>query len=174
MASPYLGEIKMFGGNFAPRAYALCNGQPIAIRQNTALFSILGVMYGGDGVTTFALPDLQGQTPMAAGDGPGLTPRGVGETGGVTSVTLQLNELANHNHLAACANGGGTQSTAAGAAWAGNGASRGGQIYADTAGSTMNGGALLAVGNNQAHTNMQPYLAVSFIIALTGVFPQRS
>ena len=102
MAEPYIGEIKMFGGNFAIRGYAFCNGQLLAINQNTALFSILGVTYGGDGRATFGLPNLQGRTAMGAGNGPGLTPRQLGETGGETAVTLLPAEMPSHNHQMQC------------------------------------------------------------------------
>ena len=98
MSEPFLGEIKMFGGNFAPRGYALCNGQLLAIQQNTALFALLGTTYGGNGQTTFALPDLRGRVPMSSGQGPGLTSRTLGEMSGSENVTLLSNQMPAHNH----------------------------------------------------------------------------
>src|SRR5580658_3434032 len=102
MSSPFLAEIRMFGGNFAISGWALCNGQILAISQNAALFSLLGTNFGGNGTSNFGLPNLQASVPMGAGNGPGLTPRVVGETGGAASVTLTISEMAAHNHPAKC------------------------------------------------------------------------
>ena len=172
--TPYLGEIKMFAGNFAIRGWAFCNGQLVPIKQNTALFSIIGTFYGGNGTSNFALPNLQGATATGQGQGPGLSPRAIGQAGGEAAVTLNLPQLAAHNHPVACAGGGGTQAAAAGGVWAGNGASRGGQIYADTSNASMNQMVLSATGNTLPHNNMPPYLVLNFMIALTGIFPTRS
>lgn len=167
---PFIGEIKIFTGNFAPYGWAFCNGQTMNITQNTALFSLLGTMYGGDGKTTFALPNLQGRAPMHTGAGPGLTPRNVGQTGGDASVTLISSEMPQHSHVpqsVATA----TVSTTTGSVWAGG--SRGSTLYATAANTPMNPGALGVAGGSQPHNNMQPYLPMSFIIALQGIFPPR-
>jgi microcystin-dependent protein len=164
MTEPFIAEIKMFGGSFAPRGYALCNGQLLSIAQNTALFSLLGTTYGGNGTTTFGLPNLQGRVPMHPGQGPGLTPRSLGESGGVESVTLSTQELPAHFHSAV------TDSAATSNRPAGHVLARGGS-YADTGNALPAGG---SVGGNQPHNNMQPFLTVNFIIALEGVFPSRN
>ncbi len=180
MSDQYIGEIRMFGGNFAPRGWAFCNGQLMAISQNTALFSILGVTYGGDGKSTFALPDLQGRAPMHQGAGRGLTPRMLGQRGGAPSVTLLESQMPRHNHVpqAVSANGA-TGQGPDGAVWAqGWTAGRGGQqnpapTCATSASTPMAAQALGPTGGSQPHNNMQPYLGVSFIIALQGDFPPR-
>ena len=175
MADPYLGEIRMFAGNFAPVNWALCNGQLLSIAQSTALFSILGTMYGGDGKTTFALPNLQGNVPMHQGAGPGLTPRNVGDTGGETTVSLNTGQIPAHNHNLQGVSAPATTLTPTNAWPAEPPATReGGVMYAPT-GTTvaMNTAALGATGANTAHNNLQPTLAVSFIIALVGIYPPR-
>lgn len=176
MATPYVGEIRMFGGNFAPRFNAFCNGQLIAIAQNTALFSLLGTTYGGNGTTTFALPNLQSRAPMHFGQGAGLSPRSLGEQGGVENVTLQLTQLPLHSHSAVGQNGSGTQGSPAGATWATTGTARSPvPLYAPVPGNTtMNPSALAQTGGGQPHNNMPPFLAINFIIALQGVFPPRN
>lgn len=182
---PFIGEIIMFGGNFAPRGWALCDGQLLPISQNQALFSILGTTYGGDGRTTFGLPDLRGRVAMHEGSGPGLTPRNLGAKGGTETVTLNVNEMPSHNHtliataavnVGAEGKGVATSSTAAGN-FLGNSA----DTYRDTGGGgTLNSGAVSVsgntanAGNQQAHNNMQPFLAINYIIALQGLFPSRS
>lgn len=176
MSEPFLGEIRMFAGNFAPRNWALCNGQIIAIAQNTALFSLLGTTYGGNGVNTFALPNLQSVSPIGFGQGPGLTNRDLGESGGEDSVTLQYTEMAAHPH----------SMTVQGLA---NGNT---PIPSNTvtlskvdAGVTpyLNGAAMVTTlsaltigffGGGQPHENRQPFLGITFIIALQGVFPPRN
>lgn len=173
MTDPYIGEIRLVGFNFAPRGWALCNGQILPIAQNTALFSLLGTTYGGDGRTTFALPDLRGRVPLHAGQGPGLSARNLGESGGEASVTLLASQLPAHTHA-----------VAASAAEAGE-RSPAGQQFANAVGSLnswappgspvalapdMVGGA----GGSQPHNNMAPTLVVNYIIALQGVFPPRS
>ncbi|MBW7476070.1 tail fiber protein [Paenibacillus oenotherae] len=171
---PYVGEIRIFAGSYAPRGWAFCNGQLVAIRQNTALFSILGVQYGGDGKTTFALPNLQGKAPMNQGNGPGLTPRSVGEDVGSSTVTLLTTELPNHIHTATCpSNVAADQMTPQGAVWANTGGRKGDKVYSDLINTPMNPMAILPQGGSQPHNNMQPYLAINYIIALEGVFPQR-
>ena len=175
MSEPFIGEIKIFAGSFAPRGYAFCDGQLLPINQNTALFSILGTTYGGDGRTTFGLPDLRGRIPMHPGHGPGLSQRRLGERAGQESVTLSESQMPVHAHSAQ-----GTQETAdsnspMNALWAttqGNGK----KLYdgSPTPNAAMNPGAIGNSGGGQGHENKQPYLCVNFIIALQGVFPSRN
>ncbi|CAM3407867.1 tail fiber protein [Paenibacillus lupini] len=171
---PFIGEIRLFAGNYAPNGWALCNGQLMSIRSNTALFSLLGVNYGGDGMNTFALPDLQGRAPMHWGEGAGLTPRSIGETGGEQNQTLLINEIPAHNHLAN-AQTVSDKLEASGDIWANAGApGRGGvQNYSEKADVRLNPMAVGVAGGSQPHNNMQPYQALNFIISLQGVFPQR-
>jgi microcystin-dependent protein len=157
VAEPFVGEIRLFAGNFAPTGWAFCDGQVLSISQNTALFSLLGTNYGGDGFSTFALPDLQARAPISAGTGPGLTPRSVGESGGVDAVALAGSQLPVHAHPASSHRG--TTSVAAGGIPAAHGR------YAAVA-EALTAGA--------AHNNRPPYLGLSFIIALQGIFPSRS
>lgn len=173
----------MFAGNFAPTGWALCNGQLLLIGQNTALFSLLGTTYGGDGKSTFALPNLQGRYPMHWGQGPGLTDRAPGESGGEATVTLLESELPQHTHVPSgsltptlrCVTGSGNQATPVGNVPAGE-AFGTTATYAPAADqSTMAlPVATQPVGASQPHENMPPALAVTFIIALQGVFPPRS
>jgi microcystin-dependent protein len=174
MANPYLGEIRMFAGNFAPVGWALCNGQLLTISQNTALFSLLGTMYGGDGKNNFALPNLQASSPMHQGNGPGLTPRSVGDAGGEPAVTLAQGQLPAHTHTAVGTSVAASSPAPAGNLWAGS-PDRGGILYSDSTSGLvqMAPNALTPSGGGTAHNNMPPYLAVSFIIALQGVFPTR-
>ncbi len=174
MSQPYIGEIKMFAGNFAPRSYALCNGQLLSIAQNTALFSILGTTYGGDGRTTFALPNLQGSAPMHTGSGPGLTPRSLGEQAGESAVTLIQSEMAAHNHSLQGTDTPGDLNDPSGATF-GSGARGFGNFYAAAGTLAMFAPQAVGItGGSQPHNNMQPYLALTFIIALQGVFPPRN
>ncbi len=161
--------------NFAPKGWAFCNGQLLPISQNTALFSLLGTIYGGDGRSTFALPNLQGSAPLQAGQGPGLSLRDLGQRGGSTTVTLAQAEMPAHSHTA-LANAVGTPvATPGNNTWAPPGAGRGLAIYDPAAGSgpAMNSAALAPAGGSQPHNNMPPYLTLNFIIALQGVFPPR-
>ncbi len=176
MSDPFVGEVRMFSGNFAPLGWAFCNGAVLPISQNTALFSLLGINYGGDGHTTFALPNLQGAFPIHAGGsgaGPGLSPRSVGETGGSETVTLTSAQLPTHGHgmEAVSAATTGTPGSSVSLAPTSNGSAlyRAPDIYLNTAPSDMG-----ASGGNGAHNNLPPYLTVSFIIALQGIFPPRS
>ena len=175
MSDQFVAEIRIFAGNFAPIGWATCDGQIMPISQNTALFSLLGTNYGGDGKSNFALPNLQGSVPMGAGQGPGLTDRVIGETGGSQNVTLLPTEIPQHTHTALASTSGGTNSPA-GAAW---GESKLGKtplaVYAASGPNnvTMNPQALSPAGSSFPHNNMPPYLCLTFIIALQGIFPPR-
>jgi microcystin-dependent protein len=176
MSDQFVGEIRTVSYNFAPAGWALCNGQQLPISQYTALFSLLGTTYGGDGRTTFALPDLQGMSPLAPGQGPGLTSMALGQSGGTQTVTLTQAQLPAHNHTVGVVNDAGTQDSPKLAALA---EAREGRVadkqYGPNANLTpMNPQMLAAVGGSQPHNNMPPYLVVNFIIALTGIFPPRS
>jgi len=168
MSSPYVGEIRMFGGNFAPAGWAFCEGQTLPISEYETLFNLIGTTYGGDGQSTFNLPDLRGRFPMHQGSGFVIS-----QQGGVETVTLTVNQIPLHNHLALCSGGGGSVQGPVGAFWstdpAGNTAA-----YNESGGSLMAGGAIGHAGGSQPHDNMQPYLAVSFIISLFGVFPSQT
>jgi microcystin-dependent protein len=163
MAQPFIGEVKMVSFNFAPKGWAFCNGQLLSINQNTALFSILGTTYGGNGVTTFGLPNLQGSVPVHVGTG--FTE---GQVGGVQAVTLTTSQAGHAHPVSATATA--TTNTAAGnfpAAAASN-------IYGASPDTTMNASIVSMAGSSQPHTNLQPYLVVNFVIALQGVFPSRN
>lgn len=173
MTDTFLAEIRIFGCNFAPRGWALCNGQLLPISQNTALFSLLGTTYGGNGQTTFALPDLQGAAPMHPGQGPGLTPRTLGEQGGSPAVSLIAPEMPLHSHDLKAVGSLGNRT-----APQGNSLARvsGATPYAPAGGPTtaMSNQAVGLAGQGQPHNNMQPYLTLNFCIALQGIFPPRS
>jgi microcystin-dependent protein len=174
VSDPFVAEIRMFAGTFAPRGWALCNGQLMAISQNTALFSLLGTTYGGDGKSNFALPNLQGAAPLGQGQGPGLSLRDLGEQGGEQAVTLLATEMPSHTHRAEGNPGGGNQAGPGNATWSPAGAGRGMVDYASTGGTvTMSPQALSTAGGSLPHNNMPPFLTVTFIIALQGVFPAR-
>lgn len=181
MANPFLGEVRPFPFNFAPRGWASCQGQQLPISQNTALFSILGTQYGGNGVTTFALPNLQGSVPIGQGQGAGLSPYGVGDTGGVESETLLSSQMAPHTHaLPAFASSANATTPAANVAPAeGHGGGRGGSFKVNTyttqaPGTTLAPGAVSTTGGGVPHNNMQPSLVINWCIALQGVFPARN
>jgi microcystin-dependent protein len=175
MANPFLAEIRIFTGNFAPTGWATCDGQLMPISQNTALFSLLGIYYGGDGKSTFGLPNMQGCAPMQAGQGAGLTLRNVGDTGGEQTVTLQQTEMPGHTHTAQVSAGTDHLASPVGNAW-GTGQRGMGNTYAASGGNNvqMNPFALSIAGGNLPHNNMPPYLGLTFIIAQQGVFPSRS
>ena len=174
MASPFLAEIKMFAGNFAPRGYAFCSGQILAIAQNTALFSLLGTTYGGNGQTTFALPNLQGRVPMHAGQGPGLSPRTLGEVGGTETVTLIQSQLPAHTHLIAANTGAGNSAAPANNTVLAASTARDRLYTTNAANATLAPNAVGATGNNLPIPIIQPYLVVNFIIAIQGIFPSRN
>lgn len=171
---PFVAEIRIFAGNFAPKGWAMCNGQLLPISQNTALFSLLGTMYGGDGKSTFALPNMQGNAPMFWGQGAGLSLHDEGETGGSPSVTLIQSEMPSHSHGLKATVEDGTQGTLT------NGitlaSSVGGSLYQSATNSNlvpMAPQALSVAGGDLPHNNMMPYLTFVYIIALQGVFPPR-
>ena len=173
MSEPFVAQIQIVGFNFAPIGWAECNGQLIAISQNTALFSLLGTQYGGNGTSNFALPNLQGMSPVHAGNGVGLTPITIGETGGSSAVTLTTAEIPSHTHTVACNSGMGDQYGPQGNFWATD--AGGNNEYASgSANATMASGAIATAGSTQPHNNMQPYLVLNFIIAMQGIFPARS
>lgn len=174
MSDQFVAEIRIFAGNFAPRGWAFCQGQLLPISQNTALFSLIGTFYGGDGRTTFALPDLQGNSPLGQGSGPGLTTRFVGEIGGSATVTLIATELPQHVHAVNASSAGGLLPAPPGNLWATPGAARGLKAYEATGGAAMAPAAISNSGSSQPHNNRIPYLCLSFIIALQGIFPARS
>ncbi len=174
MSEPFVGEIRMFAGNFAPVGWAFCDGQLLAVSQNDALFSLLGTIYGGDGETTFALPDLRGRLPIhaGAGAGPGLSPRALGSRAGQQSETLTVNQLPSHTH-ALQASTGLADSPSPGARVLATSTSI--DVYIDEApGTPLNAQAVTSVGGSQSHSNLMPYLCVNFIIALFGIYPSPS
>lgn len=182
MAQPFIGEITMFGGNFAPRNYAFCDGALLSISQNTALFSILGTTYGGDGRTTFGLPDLRSRIPLHAGNGPGLSSRRLGEKSGAETTTLTINQMPSHTHapadeeLKATAMAANTNNPTGAALAAVMTYSN---LAVDTLNADMQAGSVEHpapgdTGGGQAYGNMAPYQAINFIIALQGVFPSRN
>jgi microcystin-dependent protein len=179
MSDPFIGQIAIFGFGFAPRGWALCAGQLLPLAQNTALFSIIGTFYGGDGKSTFALPNLQGRAVVGAGQAPGLSP--VGEAGGAASVALSSAELAGHSHPFTASATPATVQSPNGAQLAepappGQPGGRIAPFYSPTPGNATTALAPSSIGpagGNQPHNNMQPYLALNFCIALQGVFPNR-
>jgi microcystin-dependent protein len=176
MSAPFLGEIRMFGFNFPPRGWAFCSGQLLPISQNTALFAILGTTYGGNGQTTFALPNLQGSAPLHAGQGPGLTNRLLGDTGGSPAVTLITTQMPLHNHALQCSTNLADQQGAAGNIPAPGVARRGQNFYASTGGTNpaMQSSLVGLAGGSLPHNNLPPFLTVNFCIALQGIFPARN
>lgn len=166
MSEPFLGEIRPFGFNFAPRGWAACDGQVLPILQNQALFSLLGTTYGGDGRTTFALPDLRGRAAMHVG---ASNPQG--QSAGSETVQLTINQIPSHTHSVSCSNAAGNQAGPAGGFWAQDNQSY--KLYSNSSDSALAAGAVGAVGG-QPHPNLQPYLCVNFCIALQGIFPSRN
>jgi microcystin-dependent protein len=175
MASPFVAEIRIFPFNFAPKGWAFCDGQILPLSQNTALFSLLGTTYGGDGKSNFALPNLQGSAPMHPGQGPGLSLHDLGETGGEDSVTLLQTEMPAHSHSVNADSGGGSANDPTNAVWAATLIGRQGtNTYGTTGGANMNPLALSLAGSSLPHNNLMPYLALNFCIALQGVYPPRT
>jgi microcystin-dependent protein len=172
MSEPFVGEIRMFAGNFAPRGWAFCDGQLLAISQNDALFSLFGTTYGGDGQTTFGLPDLRGRVPIHQGTGPGLANRRIGEKGGQENVTLTTAQLPPHGHALNASSDTAT-STDPAANVPANAATT--NIYgSDAPFEALNAQAVTNTGGGRDHANEMPFLCVNFIVALSGVYPSRS
>lgn len=171
MSEPFLGEIRLFPYNFAPRGWAFCQGQILPISQNTALFALLGTTYGGNGQTTFALPDLRGRLAVSSGQAPGGSFYTLGEVGGTETVTLLQNQMPAHNHLVNVNNQGSNTGRP-------NGSLPGqtsSNVYAPSPdGSTFNPQTISAAGGSQPHENMQPFLVMNYCIALEGIFPSRN
>ena len=175
MSEPFLGEIKIVGFNFAPRGWALCDGQLLPISQNQSLFSLFGTYYGGDGRTTFGLPELRGRFPMHQGSGPGLTPRSIGLRSGNESVAMSVNQMPSHNHAGTVVSSAdeGDRTDPAGAYHARPEDPV--QPYGGTAGGTMAAGGVQIsnTGSGQAAPNMPPFIVLNFVVALTGLYPSR-
>ena len=170
---PFIGQIMMFAGNFAPRGWALCNGQLLEIELNSALFSILGTTYGGDGKKTFGLPDLRGRAPIHFGQGPGLTNRKLGEKSGAEKVTLEVKQMPKHSHALRCSDERGDSPDPANRFPAKTRAEPKDQ-YKNDSDATMNSSIVDGTGGSEAHPNMQPYTTVNFCIALQGLYPSRN
>jgi microcystin-dependent protein len=174
MSMPFLGEIATVPYNFAPRGWALCNGQLLPISQNTALFSLLGTRYGGNGQSNFALPDLNGSLAIGAGQGPGLSDRWVGESAGSSIVTLTSAEMPSHTHGVNAVAAGGSSGDPSGRVWAEPRLGRAVRpAYAPTADVAMAPDVISMSGGGQPHENMPPYLGLHFVIAMQGVYPAR-
>jgi microcystin-dependent protein len=173
MANPFLAEIRIFPFNFAPRGWAFCDGQLMPLSQNTALFSLLGTTYGGDGKSNFALPNMQGNAPMHPGQGPGLSLHDLGETGGSDTVTLLESEMTQHSHGLTASNQEGTDQSPINEMFAGG--VGGINLYAAPASIIQLPDVTVApAGGDQPHNNMMPYLTLNFCIALQGVYPPRT
>jgi microcystin-dependent protein len=175
MSEPFIAEVRIFAGNFAPRSWAFCDGQLLPIAQNTALFSLIGTTYGGDGRTTTALPNLQGRAPMHPGRGPGLTSRRLGEKVGVETVTLSEAQIPSHTHTFRVDStppqpGGPTNTTSV----AGSRSINAWQTNTSANLVDMSSASISTTGGGQAHANLQPFLTLNFIIALQGLYPSRS
>ena len=175
MSEPFIAEVRIFAGNFAPRGWAFCSGQLLPIAQNTALFSLVGTTYGGDGRTTFGLPNLQGRAPMHPGNGPGLTMRHLGEHSGATTATLTTQQMAGHSHGREADDASPSSGSPAGryvaAPYTDYEIGAGEKIYR-APGDLVPFGE--SIGGGQSHTNLQPYLVLNFVIALVGMYPSRS
>lgn len=173
MSEPFVGEIKMFAGNFAPRGFSFCDGQLLAVSQNDALFSLLGTIYGGDGKTTFGLPDLRGRVPIHQGQGPGLSSRRLGSKFGSENETLTTNQLASHDHGTNASNNAATSITLQGKILA---RTQDDSLFygPETSGSrALKSGLVQNTGGSRSHTNLMPTLCIHFIIALFGIYPSR-
>ena len=170
---PFVAEIRIFPFNFAPKGWAFCDGQILPLSQNTALFSLLGTTYGGDGKSNFALPNMQGNAPMHPGQGPGLSLHDLGETGGSETVSLLESEIPSHSHAmrADILDIADTNVVSIAASYA---LSSGGTLYQAAGGALLNDNAIAPAGGDQPHNNLQPYLTLNFCIALQGVYPPRT
>lgn len=166
MAQPFIGEIRMGGWNFAPQNWALCNGQLLAIADYDALFNLIGTTYGGDGQTTFALPNLQGRVPVHQTNGFVM-----GQIAGTETVTLTTNEIPAHSHTLAAQSAAGSQPSPAGGIWASSALE---QFSTGSPTAHMAAGLLGSAGGNQSHSNLPPYLCITFVIALFGIYPSQS
>jgi len=171
MSSPYIGEIRMFGGIFAPRGWALCDGQLIAIAENDVLYTLIGTTYGGDGQETFALPDLRGRIPIHQGTGGGDTYQ-IGRSSGVETVTLTVNQIPNHTHAMIGSASNGTKAPAN--AVLGQPTTLDFYRPGDVPDSPLNPNSITGAGGSQPHNNLQPFVCVNFIISLFGVFPSQN
>jgi microcystin-dependent protein len=174
MSTPILGTIMMFGGNFAPAGWALCNGQLMNISQNAALFAILGTTFGGNGVSTFGLPDFRGRAPVHWGQGPGLSNYVLGEVIGAENTTLLYNNMPSHTHNVNCSSAAGNQATPGTALLAVESTGTSSNYTTGSADSVMNPNMIAAAGSGIPFSNIQPVLCVTFVIALTGTFPARN
>jgi len=171
MSEPFVGEIRMFAGNFAPRGWALCDGQLLAVSQNDALFSLLGTIYGGDGRTTFGLPDLRGRIPIHAGSGPGLSQRRLGAKGGSEKETLTVNQLPSHSHPPQFSTASSIENNPENEVVGNSPTVR---IFrpAETD-QNMKSEAITSIGGSRSHSNLMPFLCINYIIALFGIYPSR-
>lgn len=174
MSQPYVGEIRMFGGNFAPLNWAFCNGQLLPISEFETLFNLIGTTYGGDGQETFAVPDLRGRSIIHQGTGPGLSTYVIGQSAGTESVTLTLNQLPQHQHVPLAVNSPGNSATPTNGYWSQLNSGQNAYSQTPTGAVAMAAGAIGQAGGNQPHENRPPLLAVSFIISLFGIFPSPS
>jgi microcystin-dependent protein len=174
MSDPFVGEIKMFGGNFAPRGYATCDGQLLSISQNNALFALLGTIYGGDGRTTFALPDLRGRLPIDDGTGPGLSPRNIGARAGAENVSITAASMPPHSHTIMGTTDSGDSNNPADKVPAVAPVAAYSNQPPDPANARFDSIAISNTGGGAAHANLMPSQVINFIIALTGLFPSRN
>lgn len=181
MSTPYLGEIRLFAGNFAPRGWAFCNGQSLSIANNDALFALLGTIYGGDGQNTFNLPDLRGRVPLNQGTGPGLSTYTIGQAAGTETVTLQTSQMPAHSHSLNATTATGSVTTPGPSVMLATPVEAGvsTSLYVVPGTSTVNQApmaaqSITATGGSQPHENMMPFQSVNYIIALEGIFPSRN
>jgi microcystin-dependent protein len=171
MSTPFIGEIRMFAGNFAPLGWAFCQGQLLPISENEALFSLFGTTYGGDGETTFGLPDLRGRVPIHAGSGPGLLTRNLGESAGTEEVTLTVNQMPNHSHPWLASGDPAEDGSPAGHTTA---TLTGSNFYGSGTPIAMSSQGIPATGGSQPHSNLMPTLCVNFIVSLFGIYPSQN